>query len=75
MSLLVQVSVIGMLLFLDGFAFKDNRTLTLLMQYFCPLGLAMFILHVCPRLQFKLMTFEKWELKSEKEHSFLSKLN
>ena len=40
MSLLVQVSVIGMLLFLDGFAFKDNRTLTLLMQYFCPLGLA-----------------------------------
>ena len=35
----------------------------------------MFILHICPRLQFKLISCEKWELKSEKEHSFLSKLN
>ena len=67
--------MISALLALDGYAFKNSRTVKLLLQYFCPLGLAMFILHVSPRIQFKLMSCQKWELKSEKDHSFLSQLN
>ena len=47
----------------------------LLAGYFCPVLLALFALYASPWLNYKVMMVENHELKSEKDRSFLEKLN
>ena len=74
-NLSASFGVIFVAMFFDQWAFRDQKAIMLVIQYFCPFLVALFTLWGSPLIIFELTQLEYNERKSVKEASFLGKLN